>query len=97
MVVEITDTRILGHLVRRTRKTAGLTQRGLARAAGVGERFVVELEHGKATSEFGKVLTVLRVLDLGVLAQPPAAVPLAELERDLPPAELRRLIARRTP
>lgn len=97
MAVEIADTRILGHLIRRTRKTAGLTQRGLARAAGVGERFVVELEHGKATSEIGKVLAVLRVLNLGLAAEPPAAVPLDELERDLPPAELRELIARRRP
>ncbi len=97
MAVQITDTRTLGHLIRRTRKTASLTQRGLARAAGVGERFVVELEHGKATSEIGKVLAVLRVLNLDLAAEPPAAVPLDELERDLPPAELRRLIARRRP
>lgn len=43
------------------RKAAGLTQAQLARRAGVGLRFVRELEQGKPTVRMDKVC---RVLDL---------------------------------
>jgi y4mF family transcriptional regulator len=41
------------------RKAAGLTQAELARRAGVGLRFVRELEQGKATVRLDKVSQVL--------------------------------------
>ena len=43
----------LGLVVRATRKAAGLRQDELAGAAGVGLRFVVELERGKPTAQIG--------------------------------------------
>jgi y4mF family transcriptional regulator len=46
----------LGGLVRIARKAVGLNQQEFADLAGVGRRFVSELESGKATLEFGKVL-----------------------------------------
>ena len=46
----------LGHLVRTARKASGLNQQAFADLAGVGRRFVSELESGKTTLEFGKVL-----------------------------------------
>jgi len=62
----------LGQAVRARRKTAGLTQAELAAIAGVGNRFVSELERGKPTAEFNKVLQVLRVLgfDLQIVVRP---------------------------
>lgn len=52
----------------------GLTQAGVAQVAGAGNRFVSELERGKATAEFGKVLWVVSVLglDLHVVCRPGA-------------------------
>jgi transcriptional regulator with XRE-family HTH domain len=41
------------------RKAQGLTQREFADIAGVGVRFVSELERGKSTAEVGLVLEVL--------------------------------------
>ena len=39
-----------------------LHQDELAAAAGVGTRFIVDLEKGKKTAEIGKVMTVLEAL-----------------------------------
>lgn len=47
--------------VRRQRKIHGLTQIDLARKAGVGLRFVRELEQGKATLRMDKVNQVLQL------------------------------------
>jgi y4mF family transcriptional regulator len=52
----------IGNLVRTQRKARGLRQDELAGAAGVGLRFIVELEAGKTTAQLGKVLAVLDVL-----------------------------------
>lgn len=52
----------LGEVIRKVRKQQGLTQPQLAGAAGVGLRFLVELEGGKGTSHLGKALAVLDAL-----------------------------------
>jgi y4mF family transcriptional regulator len=49
-----------GALVRRRRQVLGLTQRDLALAVNVGERFIVDLEGGKATCQIGKALAVAK-------------------------------------
>jgi len=56
----IHDTRELGALLRAHRQSKGLTQVDAAALAGVGQRFLSELERGKATAEVGLVLKVLR-------------------------------------
>jgi y4mF family transcriptional regulator len=61
----------IGHLVRATRKAAGLRQDELAGAAGVGLRFIVELEAGKPTAQLGKVLQVLEALGCSFAVTPP--------------------------
>lgn len=52
----------LGALVRRVRKAQSLRQDQLAGVAGVGLRFIVDLEAGKPTLQLGKVLGVLEAL-----------------------------------
>lgn len=52
----------LGAAVRGARKQLGLTQAQLALAAGVGARFVVELEAGKPTVRLQHTLRVLAAL-----------------------------------
>ena len=56
----------IGQMVRRVRKRAGLRQDELAGAAGVGIRFIVDLEAGKPTLQVGKVLHVLDALGIVV-------------------------------
>jgi len=56
----------VGALVAHVRKTKGHSQEELADLAGVGRRFLSELEGGKTTAEFGKVLQVLTALGIDV-------------------------------
>jgi len=56
--------------VRARRKARGLTQADLAVAAGVGRRFVVELEQGKPSIAFDKALRVAAQLGLVLSAKP---------------------------
>ena len=58
----------IGVIVRERRIRLGLSQADLAEQAGVGRRFVSELEAGKVTVELAKVLVVCRVLGLRLLA-----------------------------
>lgn len=60
-----------GAAIRAARKAQGLRQDQLAGAAGVGVRFIVDLEGGKPTSHIGKALAVAAALGLAVtLVQP---------------------------
>jgi len=52
---------MLGEFVRARRKANGLNQRELAELAGVGTRFVSELERGKSTVRLSEVNQVLAV------------------------------------
>jgi HTH-type transcriptional regulator / antitoxin HipB len=53
-----------GALVRAQRRALGLTQRDVALAVDVGERFIVDLENGKPTCQLGKALAVARSLGI---------------------------------
>lgn len=63
----------IGDIVRTTRKAAGLRQDQLAGAAGVGLRFIVDLEAGKSTAQIGKTLHVLTALGCSLEITPPPA------------------------
>jgi len=52
----------IGITIRHMRKRQGLRQDQLAGAAGVGLRFLIELEAGKETAQLGKALAVLDAL-----------------------------------
>ena len=52
----------LGDALRAARKQLGLTQPRLALAAGVGVRFIVELEAGKPTLRLENILRVIDAL-----------------------------------
>lgn len=54
----------LGAVVMTRRKERKLTQQQFADLAGVGRRFVSELEGGKPTAEIGKTLQVLQALGI---------------------------------
>lgn len=58
----IQTTENLGDALRAARKQLGLTQPQLALAAGVGVRFIVDLEAGKPTLRLENVLRVIDAL-----------------------------------
>lgn len=63
-------TKHIGALVRNTRKKQGLTQVELANLAQVGPRFIGELEKGKETLAFAKVLQVFNALGIELTVKP---------------------------
>jgi len=61
-MISIRSSQQLGDALRAARKQLGLTQSQLALAAGVGVRFIVELEAGKPTLRLDNVLRVIDAL-----------------------------------
>jgi y4mF family transcriptional regulator len=57
----------LGQIVTRQRKAQGLTQADLAGLAQTGTRFISDLENGKGTVQFDKVMHILNLLGLDVV------------------------------
>ena len=68
----ITSAADIGALVRAERKRMGLNQQAFADLAGVGRRFVSELEGGKPTLEFDRVLQVCAAAGIDLSASPRA-------------------------
>ena len=66
IMTTIDDNKTLGALIRTERKRQGLTQEQLAGLAGVGVRFVRELEAGKESCRIGLAFTVLQTLGLSI-------------------------------
>ncbi len=62
--MQVTSPEELGKAIRSSRKKIGLTQKKLASLAGVGARFLSELERGKATAQVGKTLMIMSLLGL---------------------------------
>lgn len=63
-MAKISDTEQLGRLVRERRKQAKLTLKDAAGMAGVGVRFLSELERGKPTVQIGRAIQVLQLFGL---------------------------------
>ena len=63
-MTRIASSTDIGAVVRRARKIAGLRQDDLAGLAGVGTRFLIELEAGKPTVRLDKLLAVLATLGI---------------------------------
>lgn len=66
--MKITHISELGNMAKLRRKELGYTQADVAEAAGVGIRFVSDLERGKPTIEMERALKVVSVLGIDVLA-----------------------------
>lgn len=69
----MTSPEEFGAAIRAARKAQGLRQDQLAGAAGVGVRFIVDLEAGKPTTHLGKALAVAAALGLHVAIEQPSA------------------------
>ena len=80
MFTPLTTAADFGATLMRARKRLGITQRDLALAIGVGERFIVDLEAGKPTAQLGKALAAakaagMHVVDTAEIADDPPAAP----------------------
>lgn len=65
----VTDPAQFGNIVRQFRKNTGLTQREAAALCKVGTRFLSDLENGKSSLHFGKVLQVMRNFGLLIVVK----------------------------
>ena len=68
--MQVRNMRELAASIRAQRKRAGLSQAALAEKAGVGRDWVIGLEKGKSTVEFGLVLRALKALGLSIRLEP---------------------------
>lgn len=69
--MRIKTAKEFGKLVRLSRNQLDMTQAQLAAAAGTGERFIRELEKGKASCQLEKALFVARMLGIKFNAEQP--------------------------
>jgi y4mF family transcriptional regulator len=63
---QINSVSDIGARVKDARKAMGMTQQRFADLAGVGRRFLIELEHGKHSLEIGRVLAVCQAAGLKI-------------------------------
>jgi len=68
----IMNSRELGAAVRGERKRLKVTQKELAMTAGVGLRYLIELERGKPTARMEGVFKVLQMLGLKLSVTSPS-------------------------
>ncbi len=60
------EPQLLGKIIRKHRKSAGLSQLQLAEMAGVGKTVVFDLEKGKETIQLNTLRKILYVLNIKV-------------------------------
>jgi len=74
MIQTVSDPIALGHLIREARRALGLRQPDLALSAGVGVRFLVDIERGKPTAQIGKIMQVLAALGIDMRLSLPDSI-----------------------
>lgn len=70
-MTEITNMDEVAAIVRRTRKSQKISQTILSQASNVGLRFVGDIERGKPSVQFDKLLSVLTSLGIAVKLELP--------------------------
>ena len=65
-MLEIRKMEDVAEIVRRTRKSQKISQTVLSQASNVGIRFVGDIERGKPTIQFDKLMAVLTSLGIAV-------------------------------
>ncbi|MGL4207968.1 MAG: helix-turn-helix domain-containing protein [Candidatus Adiutrix sp.] len=63
--VNFFDMEELGYIIKRVRVMRGFTQYELAMQTNTSTKFISNVENGKKTANMGKVLLLIRVLNLG--------------------------------
>ncbi len=60
------EPELLGRIIKKHRKAAGLSQLQLAEMAGVGKTVVFDIEKGKETIQLNTLRKILKVLNIHV-------------------------------
>lgn len=55
----------LGRAIKKVRMARGMTQQELAMRTNTSTKFISNVENGKDTAQLGKVLLLVRILDMG--------------------------------
>lgn len=71
-MIQINGMSEIANSVRKARKAQGISQTVLAQLSNVGLRFLCEVEHGKSTVRFDKLLPVLTSLGMTLHLETPA-------------------------
>lgn len=74
-MIQIDSMSEIADSVRRARKEQGVSQTVLAQLSNVGLRFLCEVEHGKSTVRFDKLLSVLTSLGITLRLEMPSETP----------------------
>ena len=69
-MTKVAEPKDIGQQIRQRRKEAGLTLKDAAGMAGVGVRFLSELERGKPTLQIGLAIQVLQLFGLELHIHP---------------------------
>lgn len=54
----------IGRMIQFHRKKAGLSRNELARLAGLGKTIIYDIEHGRLTVQFNKLMSIFEVLNI---------------------------------
>ena len=80
--MQVRTPKDIGLLIRETRRQKSMTGAQLARRLGLSHSWLSEIENGKPTAEIGKVLQVMRFLELTIDIAPPSFAPPASERRE---------------
>ena len=67
--MKILDVLSLGSAIKERRKELNYTQKFLSEVTGLSSSFISDLEHGKETTEIGKVLFLINTLGLNFILE----------------------------
>lgn len=67
--MKILDVISLGCAIKERRKELNYTQKFLSEVTGLSSSFISDLEHGKETTEIGKVLFLINTLGLNFILE----------------------------
>ena len=71
-MIQVNNMLEIANAVREARRSQGISQTVLAQLSNVGLRFVCEIEHGKKTVRFDKLLSVLTTLGMSLRLEMPS-------------------------
>ena len=67
--MKILDVISLGSAIKERRKELNYTQKFLSEVTGIRRSYISDLEHGKETTEIGKVLFLINTLGLNFILE----------------------------
>lgn len=76
--MKLVTTYDIGALIRERRRALSMSQTALAEKLGASRRWVSDIEAGKETAELGRVIKVLRILDICLTAKPVHTAPVRD-------------------